>query len=63
TQLARNLNCTVVAEGIETDEQLQRLRALRVGFGQGYMLGRPLPSHEATLLLASGKSASLVQSV
>lgn len=60
TQLARNLNCTVVAEGIETDEQLQRLRALRVGFGQGYKLGRPVPSHEATLLLASDKTAALV---
>jgi diguanylate cyclase (GGDEF)-like protein len=62
TQLARNLNCTVVAEGIETDEQLQRLRALHVGFGQGYLLGMPMPAAEATEFLASGKSNALAQS-
>lgn len=54
-QLARNLKCTVVAEGIETDEQLQALRALRIGFGQGYLLGMPMPAAEATEFLASGK--------
>jgi diguanylate cyclase (GGDEF)-like protein len=62
SQLAKNLNCTVVAEGIETDEQLQRLRALHVGYGQGYLLGRPLPANEATELLASGKRSTLAQS-
>jgi diguanylate cyclase (GGDEF)-like protein len=62
SQLAKNLNCTVVAEGIETDEQLQRLRALHIGYGQGYRLGRPMPAHEATALLASGKSETLARS-
>lgn len=62
TQLARNLNCTVVAEGIETDEQLQRLRALHVGFGQGYLLGMPMAAEEATGFLASAKSKALAQS-
>ncbi|MBS0250027.1 MAG: EAL domain-containing protein [Proteobacteria bacterium] len=62
TQLARNINCTVVAEGIETDEQLRKLRALHVGFGQGYLLGRPMPAVEATEFLASGKSKALAQS-
>ena len=31
----------LVAEGIETDEELATLRSLGIGFGQGYLLGRP----------------------
>lgn len=62
SQLAKNFNCTVVAEGIETPEQLQRLRALNVGYGQGYLLGRPLAAEEATKLIASGKSTRLAES-
>jgi diguanylate cyclase (GGDEF)-like protein len=62
SQLAKNLNCSVVAEGIETEEQLQRLRALHVGFGQGYLLGKPVPADEATELLALGRGDALAQS-
>ncbi len=61
SQLARNLNCSVVAEGIETDEQLQRLRALYVSYGQGYLLGRPVPADEASMLLTAGESSPLAQ--
>jgi EAL domain-containing protein (putative c-di-GMP-specific phosphodiesterase class I) len=31
----------VIAEGIETSEQLAALGELRAGLGQGYFLGRP----------------------
>ncbi len=62
TQLAKNLNCSVVAEGIETVEQIQRLRGLHVSYGQGFLLGMPLPLDEATKLLAAGKSPALAQS-
>jgi EAL domain-containing protein (putative c-di-GMP-specific phosphodiesterase class I) len=31
----------VIAEGIETPEQLAALRGLRAGLGQGYAPGRP----------------------
>ncbi len=34
---------TLVAEGIETAEDLQVLRTLRIPYGQGYWLGRPAP--------------------
>ncbi|MET0407438.1 MAG: EAL domain-containing protein [Hyphomicrobium sp.] len=61
TQLAKNLNCSVVAEGIETDEQLDRLRALHVGYGQGYLLGRPMPASEATALIAPSNIKSIAQ--
>ncbi len=39
--LGRSLGLTVVAEGIETDEQLRMLRRLGCELGQGYLLGRP----------------------
>ena len=41
-QLARNLNISVVAEGIETADQLLTLQSLDCAFGQGYFLCKPL---------------------
>ena len=40
-QLARNLGLDPLAEGIETDQQLQLLRDLGCPEGQGFHLGRP----------------------
>jgi diguanylate cyclase (GGDEF)-like protein len=51
--LAHNLNMEVVAEGIETPEELARLRSLACEYGQGYFFAKPLPKHEATALLHS----------
>ena len=50
--LAHNLRLRVVAEGIETDEQLAFLRLLKCDEGQGYLFGRPQPTEslEQTLL-------------
>jgi diguanylate cyclase (GGDEF)-like protein len=39
--LARDLDMKVIAEGIETQEQLRALRALGSDGGQGFLLGRP----------------------
>jgi EAL domain-containing protein (putative c-di-GMP-specific phosphodiesterase class I) len=39
--LAGHLDATVTAEGVETQEQLQRLRELRCPQVQGFLLGRP----------------------
>jgi diguanylate cyclase (GGDEF)-like protein len=44
--LARGLDMSVTAEGVETAEQLERLKTLGVNFAQGYLLGRPLPIGE-----------------
>jgi EAL domain-containing protein (putative c-di-GMP-specific phosphodiesterase class I) len=41
-QLARNLNISVVAEGIETANQALILQSLECEFGQGYLFSRPL---------------------
>lgn len=44
--LARRWGAFVVAEGIETSEQLRAVRELGVAAGQGFLLGRPNPSVE-----------------
>ncbi|MGL4618674.1 bifunctional diguanylate cyclase/phosphodiesterase [Chroococcidiopsis sp.] len=50
--LARALDMEVVAEGIETLEQLARLRGLKCKFGQGYFFSQPVDSTAAGELLA-----------
>jgi diguanylate cyclase (GGDEF)-like protein/PAS domain S-box-containing protein len=40
--LARSLGVAAVAEGVETKEQLEELKAIDCEFGQGYLFSRPL---------------------
>ncbi|MFF7706359.1 EAL domain-containing protein [Pseudomonas sp. NPDC007930] len=44
--MAHNLKLKVVAEGIETAEQLAFLRRHRCDVGQGYLFDRPIPSQD-----------------
>ncbi|MGS2721482.1 sensor domain-containing phosphodiesterase [Paraglaciecola aestuariivivens] len=44
---AKSIDCTIIAEGIETLEQLATLRELGVDKVQGYLLGRPSPLSDA----------------
>ncbi|MBV9292500.1 MAG: EAL domain-containing protein [Frankiales bacterium] len=46
--MAHGLGLRVVAEGIETDRQLQTLRALGCDDGQGYLFGRPASPERVT---------------
>ncbi len=49
--LAHDLNLHVVAEGIETIQQLDKLQQLGCDAIQGFLLGRPMPEAEAEKLL------------
>lgn len=44
--LAVGLDMSVTAEGVETREQYERLKAMGVNFAQGYLMGRPMPVDE-----------------
>jgi diguanylate cyclase (GGDEF)-like protein len=48
--MAERLDIKVVAEGIETQEQLDYLKRNRCHFGQGYLLGRPMDTTKFTAL-------------
>ncbi|MEL0591369.1 MULTISPECIES: EAL domain-containing response regulator [Planktothrix] len=50
--LAKTMNMSVIAEGIELPEQLKILRELNCGLGQGYFFAKPLPGEELINLLS-----------
>ena len=50
-RLAQSLNLTVVAEGVETEGQLQWLRSIRCSYAQGYLLGRPGSADDLAAML------------
>jgi EAL domain-containing protein (putative c-di-GMP-specific phosphodiesterase class I) len=51
--MAHNLKLDVVAEGVETKEQLEKLRSLNCEYGQGYYFSRPVERDAAEALLLS----------
>ena len=50
-QMARALEINVVAEGVETEEQLRAVEALGCGYAQGFCLSEPVPAGEVDTLL------------
>ena len=50
--LGKALNLTIVAEGVETEEQARLLRLLRCHEMQGFLFARPQPKEEIEYLLA-----------
>jgi diguanylate cyclase (GGDEF)-like protein/PAS domain S-box-containing protein len=54
--LAHNLRLSVIAEGVETAEQLDYLRRQGCDEMQGYYFSRPLPAHEFEQLLHQRRS-------
>lgn len=49
--LAKSLKLKLVAEGIEDDDQLEKLKSLQCELGQGYLFSKPLPLDEFEQLL------------
>lgn len=49
--LAQSFKLAVIAEGVETAGQAERLKALGCQYFQGYLFSKPLPAHEATIWL------------
>jgi diguanylate cyclase (GGDEF)-like protein len=44
--LANSLHCDVIAEGVEMEHQLSKIRELHCGFGQGFLFARPMAFHD-----------------
>jgi len=53
--MARQLKMRVVAEGVETVEQLEFLHSLKCDEAQGYLISRPLPPEQAARLLSEDR--------
>jgi EAL domain-containing protein (putative c-di-GMP-specific phosphodiesterase class I) len=51
--MAAELNLSVVAEGVETFEQLEHLRLLGCPLAQGFLFAEPLPPEQFAMLLAA----------
>ncbi|HEX8352756.1 MAG TPA: EAL domain-containing protein [Pyrinomonadaceae bacterium] len=57
--LARSLDMDVIAEGVETREQLRQLGALGCDYGQGYLFSRPVGAGQAVELLVGDEFTGL----
>jgi diguanylate cyclase (GGDEF)-like protein len=57
-ELSHRLGITVVAEGVEGEDVLERLRALGCDFAQGFCLAPPAPADDVTEWLLGRKSAA-----
>lgn len=53
--MSHSLGLRVVAEGVETEDQLEYLRAEGCDEIQGYLFSRPLPPDDCVVLMQSGK--------
>ncbi len=56
--LGHSLGIATLAEGVETEEQLERLRAAGYTEAQGYFFNRPGPSRTVTTLLGVSRAAA-----
>jgi diguanylate cyclase (GGDEF)-like protein/PAS domain S-box-containing protein len=57
-QVGHDLGIEVVAEGIERPEQLELLRAMGCGLGQGYLVARPMTAHRVESYAVVGEAGA-----
>jgi EAL domain-containing protein (putative c-di-GMP-specific phosphodiesterase class I) len=53
--LAHSFGLTVVAEGVDSDDQAQMLRMMKCDYLQGYLFGKPVAADEIEKILAEQK--------
>jgi EAL domain-containing protein (putative c-di-GMP-specific phosphodiesterase class I) len=58
--LAKHLNLSVVAEGVETEDQLQYLEQRGCQYIQGYLTGKPMAANVALAALKESIHANVV---
>ncbi len=58
-QLAHSMNLGVIAEGVETADQLAYLTSLHCDEYQGYLFSKPLPGDEVARLIRSQRAGEL----
>jgi EAL domain-containing protein (putative c-di-GMP-specific phosphodiesterase class I) len=51
--LSENMGLSIIAEGVETQPQVDLLKSLKCQVAQGYFFARPVPEHKAAALLAA----------
>ena len=59
-QIAKTLGMDLIAEGIETDEQLAQLKQLGCQFGQGYLFSHPLSSDAMAVFFTASLQGQIV---
>lgn len=62
TSLAKSIDIEVIAEGIETPQEIVQLQQLGCGFGQGYWFSKPLESRVAAQMISSQTHWALSES-
>jgi len=58
--IAKHLNLSVVAEGVETEEQMAYVASRGCDYVQGYLTGKPMPAHVALAALKENLYAALL---
>jgi len=59
TTMAHSLNLKVVAEGVETKEQLATLKNLGCDIAQGYLISRPIPAGKVVSFFGSWRESQM----
>ncbi len=59
--ISKHLNVPVIAEGVETDTQLHRLRELGCDLVQGYFFSKPIPAGEFEAFILQKKEADMAR--